>query len=91
MKCFTISTKKVDDKKMIVKVCMGSSCHMKGAYKVVEKLKKIPNVKLYGALCMGNCLNGVNIEIDGKIYPSITEENVEEVIKKALEKSESNA
>ncbi len=75
---------------MIVKVCMGSSCHMKGAYKIVEKLKKLTNVKLYGALCMGNCSNGVNVEVDGKLYSNITEENVDELITKILGKSDND-
>ncbi|AEH50208.1 NADH:ubiquinone oxidoreductase 24 kD subunit-like protein [Pseudothermotoga thermarum DSM 5069] len=77
---------------MVIKVCMGSSCHMKGAYKIVEKLKKFPNIKLYGALCMGNCSNGVNVEINGKLYSNITEENIEELIMKIMEteKSENN-
>ncbi len=65
---------------MVVKICLGSSCHMKGAYKIVEKLKETPEVKLYGSLCMNNCSNGVNVEIDGILYSNVTENNIEEIV-----------
>lgn len=71
---------------MIIKVCMGSSCYLKGSYKIVERLKKIrekvPGMKIYGSLCLGNCSKGICIEIDGEIVSGVNEENVEEIVLK---------
>lgn len=71
---------------MVIKVCMGSSCHLKASYEVVEKIKEIglKDVKLYGSLCFGKCANGINIEIDGILISNITPENVKEKIKEFL-------
>ena len=45
-----------------VVICVGSSCHLKGARRVVEGLTKLvtergltENVKLSGSFCMGRC------------------------------------
>ncbi|MDK2886011.1 MAG: hypothetical protein PWP54_569 [Thermosipho sp. (in: thermotogales)] len=75
---------------MKIKVCMGSSCHLKGSYKIVEKIKEmnIDNLELKGSLCFGNCANGINIEIDGVLIQNVTPENVEEVIKNLLKKGD---
>ncbi|MDI3473362.1 MAG: hypothetical protein PWQ20_1726 [Thermotogaceae bacterium] len=73
---------------MIVRVCMGSSCYLKGSYKVVEKLKeirdKVPGMKIYGSLCLGNCSKGICIEIDGEIVSGVNEENVKEIFLKKI-------
>lgn len=75
---------------MRVTVCIGSSCHLKGSQQVVEKLKnliKLHNLEdkiiLAGAICMGNCQNGVNVTVDDKPY-SITPDTTEEFFNKTL-------
>nr|WP_201029952.1 NAD(P)H-dependent oxidoreductase subunit E [Kosmotoga arenicorallina] len=74
----------------MVKICMGSSCHLKGSYKVVQKLKELqkelPELQLVGSLCFGNCMNGINIEIDGEIFSDIKAENVVETVKNYIKK-----
>lgn len=73
---------------MIVRVCMGSSCHLKGSYEVVrrfQELQKNYNFKLYGSLCFGNCSQGVCVEIDGQLFSRVTPENAEEILKKVLQ------
>ena len=58
---------------MRVNVCIGSSCHLKGARDVVEGLQKLiaehnlgEKIELKGQFCMGNCTNGVCLSIDDK-------------------------
>lgn len=65
---------------------MGSSCHLKGAYDVVKKIKEldIKNLKLYGSLCFGKCESGINIEIDGELVSHVSPENVQEIVKKFM-------
>lgn len=74
-----------------IKVCVGSACHVKGSYKVVETLRRIikereieGELELVGSLCMGKCTEGVSIEYDEIIYV-VTPDNVEEIFGKILE------
>lgn len=53
---------------MIIKVCVGSSCHLKGSYDVIEALKTIVNkyhlendVELEASFCLGQCSRGVSV------------------------------
>ncbi len=60
---------------MLVKVCMGSSCHLKGSYKIVEKLQKLKESRLeleiFGSLCFGRCSEGICVEIDGELHTNV--------------------
>lgn len=68
-----------------VSVCIGSSCHLKGSYKILESLKEkikennLENeVELSGNFCMGKCnLSGVSLQINDKIHTGITYENLD--------------
>ena len=58
---------------MKVIICIGSSCHLKGSRQVVEKLQALvkenhleDKVELGGTFCMGDCVNGVNVTVDGE-------------------------
>lgn len=69
---------------MKVTVCIGSSCHIKGARQVVEYLQNHisengldDNVKLSGTFCMGKCQQGVCVTVDDEFY-SVTPDTVEE-------------
>lgn len=55
-----------------IKVCVGSSCHLKGSPSVIEELKNIIKkydvedlVELQASFCLGFCSQAVSIEIDG--------------------------
>jgi len=58
-----------------VTVCVGSSCHIRGAYDIIKKFdqiireRKLQNdVLLKGSFCMEHCTEGVNIKIDDEIH-----------------------
>ncbi|MDO4386283.1 MAG: (2Fe-2S) ferredoxin domain-containing protein [Clostridia bacterium] len=67
---------------MIIQVCVGSSCHLKGSMDIVGLLKKAiednhleRDVTLAGSFCTGRCnRNGVTITVDDDVYPGITKE-----------------
>lgn len=66
-----------------VAVCVGSSCHLKGAYDVINELKRLIaensleiQVELKACFCLGECCDGVNARIDGQIYSSLSKDNV---------------
>ena len=55
---------------MIVKICIGSSCHLKGSYDVVEGMKEMLRkydveelmeelIELQASFCFGQCADGV--------------------------------
>lgn len=68
---------------MIIQICVGSSCHLKGSEKLVEMFQtaieenKIDGeVTLAGSFCTGKCnREGVTITVDDDVYTGITPEN----------------
>ncbi len=69
-----------------IEVCVGSSCHLKGAHDVIEAFNSEikhhglgKEVFLTGAFCLGKCLNGVTISIDGELFLGVTPETVPEI------------
>lgn len=67
-----------------ITICIGSSCHLKGSRKIVEKLQQIISEKglkdeidLSGTFCMGRCETGVSVTVNGE-YFSVSPENVED-------------
>lgn len=71
---------------VIVQVCVGSSCHLKGSAQIVELLQKAvaenqieSEVTLAGSFCIGKCNRvGVTIQVDDDIHTGITVENFRE-------------
>jgi len=70
-----------------ISVCVGSSCHLKGAYEIInvceemiERLKLKDKVELKGTFCLGQCTEeGVTVVIDGEILHGVSAENFEEI------------
>ena len=79
---------------MEVKVCIGSACHLKVSYDVIEKLKSLlerdgltDKVALKGSFCLGNCGDHVTVSIDGEIVnasPETIESIYDERIKSKI-------
>lgn len=71
---------------MIIQVCVGSSCHLKGSQDIVELLQKAVEdnhleneVTLAGSFCIGKCNRiGVTVQIDDDIHTGVTKENFRE-------------
>ena len=68
---------------MIIEVCVGSACHLKGSYNVINEFMSIIKEKkmedkiiVKAAFCLGNCTNGVSVRIDEKDVLSCSENNV---------------
>lgn len=71
---------------MIISVCVGSSCHLKGSYDVIQKLtKKIKEnqledkIEIKASFCLGNCMNGVSMKIDDEPVSNASGENIDEI------------
>lgn len=72
---------------MVIKVCVGSSCHLKGSYLIIQKIQEIikaqkleQKVELKAAFCMGDCINGIPVEIDGERVLHCGIDNIEEIV-----------
>ena len=71
---------------IIVRICVGSSCHLKGSAQIVELLQKAvadnnieSEVTLAGSFCIGKCNSaGVTVQVDDDIHTGITVENFRE-------------
>ncbi|MDD6800747.1 MAG: (2Fe-2S) ferredoxin domain-containing protein [Firmicutes bacterium] len=67
---------------MLVQICVGSSCHLKGSEKLVQLFqaaiadrKLEDKVELAGSFCMGKCNRiGVTVTVDDDIYAGVTTE-----------------
>lgn len=74
---------------MIIQICVGSSCHLKGSPEIVELLQKsveehnlTDEVTLTGSFCIGKCNRvGVTVQIDDDIHVGVTKENFKEFFK----------
>ncbi len=68
---------------MIVQICVGSSCHLKGSEKIVELFGKAieeygleNEITLAGSFCTGQCNRvGVTVSVGDDVYTGITPEN----------------
>lgn len=75
-------------------ICVGSACHLKGSYEVIEKFKNYVSdnnltnsVVIKAAFCLGHCTEAVSVKFNDKIYsvePETVESFFEEVVKKNL-------
>ena len=83
---------------MVVQICVGSSCHLKGSEKLVALFQKAimdnkldNDITLVGSFCTGQCNRiGVTIAVDDDVFTGITPETFEgffqEKILKVIEK-----
>lgn len=70
---------------MNIYICVGSSCHLKGSYDIIQLMKEAithhsleNRVNLSAAFCLGHCTDGVTIKIDEDIICSVSKDNFQE-------------
>lgn len=75
----------------VISVCVGSSCHLKGAYEVIREFQRAlaeydleDQVELKACFCLGACEDGVSIMLDGKVHRSLIKEKVEDFLREYL-------
>lgn len=69
---------------LVVTVCVGSSCYVRGSDRVAEALLRLIDghglegkVELNGAFCMEQCSLGVTVRIGDRVYRQVMPEEVE--------------
>lgn len=67
-----------------INVCIGSACHLKGAYNVITNLKKLieekeleNQIEVKAAFCLGECTKAVSVKINDEYIVSVNEDEVD--------------
>ena len=77
--------------KHIINVCMGTACFVKGAEKVMDKLREVLGIEPGGTTedgmftlrevrCLGTCSLAPAVMVDGKVYGHVTPEGIEQIL-----------
>ena len=77
---------------LVVQICVGSSCHLKGSQEIVELMQKAVeeyhldgDVVLMGSFCVGKCnREGVTVQINDDVHVGITPRNFKEFFQKNI-------
>ncbi len=79
---------------MKINVCIGSACHLKGAYNVISALQEqIENhnlgdkVEVAAVFCLGHCTKAVSVKIDEEEVKTVSSSTVKEFFKENVMKS----
>ncbi len=66
---------------MNINICVGSSCHLKGSYDIIQLMKEAikdykleDKINLSAAFCLGRCTDGVSIKIDEDIICGVSKD-----------------
>ena len=74
---------------LIIQICIGSSCHLKGSPEIVQLFQSAiaehhieDDVVLTGSFCIGKCNRvGVTVQINDDVHVGVTTENFREFFK----------
>lgn len=81
---------------MVLKVCVGSACHIKGSEQVIHILQKCikesnmeDKIILKASFCLGRCTEAVSVMIEGEeeifsLSPGTTDEFFKKIMKKVI-------
>ena len=76
---------------MNIYICVGSSCHLKGSYNIINLMKEAlekngltDKVNVSAAFCLGRCTDGVTIKVDDEIVTGLTPENFEQIFNEKI-------
>ena len=77
---------------MIIEICVGSSCHIKGSADIVELFQQAvaenkldDEITLAGCFCTGKCnRTGVTVQVDDVVHTGITKENFRDFFKENI-------
>lgn len=74
---------------VMIYVCVGSVCHIKGSYKIINIFQKLieekkleGKVELKASFCMDRCSGPVSVRIDDNPVESINEDTAEEFFRR---------
>jgi len=87
-----MSKRNVKMERIIVELCMGSSCFARGNAQTLTQLENYiaekglgDRVELVGHLCLGACSSGPNVKIGDVTHSGISPECVVDLLREALD------
>ena len=73
---------------LVVSVCVGSSCHLKGSYEIIKTFESLIEaqklekwVELKAAFCLGHCTSGVSVKVGEDYLENVTPSNADEMFR----------
>ena len=76
--------------KLVIYVCVGSSCHLKGSHTIVKLMKKAiadynlqDKVELKATFCLGHCTAGPSVKVGDEVF-GMTEENFQKLFEEKV-------
>ena len=76
--------------KLVIYVCVGSSCHLKGSHTIVKLMKKAiadynlkDKVELKATFCLGHCKAGPSVKVGDEVF-GMTEENFQKLFEEKV-------
>lgn len=77
---------------MVIKICVGSSCHLKGSADIIELLQKEiaargleKDIELTGSFCLGTCNRvGVTVQVDDEVHTGVIKETFDSFFKENI-------
>lgn len=70
---------------MNIYICVGSSCHLKGSYDIIQLMKEAiekneleNKIQLSAAFCLGHCTDGVSVKINDDVICGVSKESFPE-------------
>lgn len=74
-----------------IQVCIGSACHLKGSYNVINKLQEsilarglVEKVTVKAAFCLGECTKAVSVKVDSNAVEALDEAGVDAFLDKLI-------
>lgn len=76
--------------KLVIYVCVGSSCHLKGSHSIVKLIKAAiaeynleEKVELKATFCLGHCTDGPSVKVGDEVF-GMTEDRFQELFKEKI-------
>jgi NADH:ubiquinone oxidoreductase subunit E len=93
----TRATNSKENRFPAITVCVGSACHLRGSYEIIEFLKEelkkhqLENrIVLKGCFCMERCTEGVNVKIGKEVFSVTSVDRMREIFDEKIFKQEGN-
>lgn len=72
-------------------VCVGSACHLKGSYNIINELQKLieeaylgGKITVKAALCLGQCTRAVSARVEDSEIISLSQDNLKSFFEKTV-------
>lgn len=74
-----------------VYICVGSSCHLKGSYKIIKIFQDLikqynleDKIEIKASFCLGHCTNGVALKLGESFIDNVSITNAKDVFEKQI-------